>query len=176
MACRFHAALLSLLGKKTPPVVGGVNEVNGGSVWISRHPRSRLCGRVWRQNKMACGFHTISLNKEVVGSVDLWVYAASFGFGEESSTLQCPTDSVRNLVIPPEWHQNPQEWHQNCLIPPEWHRNGTGMGQFRQNSTGIRHKGLKGSPGTNLIHSIWYRKHIFYIYYTYIQFKLIYTN
>jgi len=34
---------------------------------------------------MACGFHTVSLNKEVVGSVDLWVYAASFGFGKESS-------------------------------------------------------------------------------------------
>ena len=42
------------------------------------------------------------------------------------STLQCPTDSVWNPVILPEWHRN----------PPEWDRNGTG----------IHHKGLTGSP------------------------------
>ena len=62
------------------------------------------------------------------------------------STLQCPTDSIRNPVIPPEWHRNgtgirrndrnPQEWHRNSLIPPEWHRN----------STRICHKGLASSP------------------------------
>ena len=65
---------------------------------------------------------------------------------EKASTLQCPTDSIWNPVIPPEWHQNgtgirrndrnPQKWHRNSLIPPEWHQNGTG----------ICHKGLTSSP------------------------------
>ena len=40
-----------------------------------------------------------------------------------SSTLQCPTDSVQNPVIPLEWHRNPQEWHRNDRNPLEWHRN-----------------------------------------------------
>ena len=47
----------------------------------------------------------------------------------QTSTLQCPTDSVQNPVIPLEWHQN--GW-----IPLEQHRNGTR----------IRHKGLTSSP------------------------------
>ena len=56
-----------------------------------------------------------------------------FGLKKYNSTLQCPTDSVRNPVIPAEWHRNstgirrndriPPEWHRNGSIPPEWHRN-----------------------------------------------------
>ena len=62
------------------------------------------------------------------------------------STLQCPTDSVRNPVIPAEWHRNSTGIRRNDRIPPEWHRNGTGMARFLRNGTGIHYKGLTGSP------------------------------
>ena len=62
------------------------------------------------------------------------------------STLQCPTDSVRNPVILPEWHRNGTGIHRNDRIPPEWHRNDLIPPEWHWNGTGIRHKGLIGSP------------------------------
>jgi len=65
-----------------------------------------------------------------------------------ASTLQCPTDSVRNPVIPPEWHRNGTGICRNDRNPQEWHRNRTGMGpewtRFVWNPLNlleIRHKG-----------------------------------
>ena len=49
-----------------------------------------------------------------------------------ASTLQCPTDSVRNPVIPPEWYWNLPEWHQNLQ---EWPDSG-GMALEWHNSSG----------------------------------------
>ena len=98
MACRFHAALPLFPGEKIPPVVGGVNEVNGGSVISTCRPHSRLCGRVCGQNEV-CRFHAVLLNKEVVGGIDLWVYAASFGFRKESSDKAALSRWITNSTI-----------------------------------------------------------------------------
>ena len=40
--------------------------------------------------------------------------------GVIDSTLQCPTDSVQNPVIPLEWHQNPPEWPESAGMALEF--------------------------------------------------------